>query len=269
LGTSKVNRPKILALDIETAPILGHVWGIWEHNVGLNQIESDWYILAWSAKWVGDPASKIMYMDQRNAKNIEDDSKILKGIWKLIDEADIILTQNGRAFDEKKLNARFLLNGMKPPSSYRHIDTKRIASRKFAFTSNRLEYMTSKLCTKYKKLSHKKFPGFELWKQCLAGNLSAWKEMERYNKYDVLSLEELYKKLQPWDNSINFDVFSESIKPRCNCGSTRFQKNGYKYTSTGKYQRYVCLDCGSEAKDRTNLLTKEKKQSLKVGGRDV
>jgi hypothetical protein len=256
--------PKVLLFDIETAPILGYVWGLWENNLSLNQINSDWHLLAWSAKWLGESASKIMYMDQRRARNVEDDSKILKGIWKLLDEADIVITQNGKAFDEKKLNARFILNGMKPPSSYRHIDTKRIASRKFAFTSNKLEYMTDKLCTKYKKSKHSKFSGFELWSECLKGNLKAWKEMEHYNKYDVLSLEELYTRLKPWDSSINFDVYFDATKSVCACGSRDFKKNGFKYTNIGKYQRFECKKCGSEARDRINLVSKEKRASLLV-----
>lgn len=261
---TKQTKPRILVVDIETAPIIGHVWGLWENNVGLNQIQSDWHLLAWAAKWLGDKPNQIMYQDQRKAKNIEDDKEMLKGIWNLLDEADIIITQNGKAFDEKKLNARFILNGFKPPSSYKHIDTKLIASKKFAFTSNKLEYMTDKLCKKFKKLKHKRYPGHELWTECLKGNLNAWKEMERYNKHDVLATEELYKKLQPWDSSINFNVYSDDFDHVCACGSTSFKKNGYKYTSVGKYQRYVCLKCGSEARDRSNLLSKDKKASIKV-----
>lgn len=260
-----MKKPKVLLLDIETAPMLGYVWSLWENNVALNQLKSDWYILAWAAKWLDDPASKIIYKDQRAAKNIEDDKNLLKGIWKLMDEADIIVTQNGKAFDEKKLNARFILNGFPPPSSYKHVDTKRIASKKFGFTSNKLEYMTEKLCKRYKKSKHKKFPGFELWTECLKGNKEAWKEMEHYNKYDVLSLEELYKKFRPWDNSINYNLYTDDNSPTvCSCGSTKFKKNGYKYTSVGKYQRYKCVQCGSESRDRSNLLSKDKRSSLLV-----
>lgn len=96
----------------------------------------------------------------------------------MLDEADIVITQNGRKFDQKKLNARFILNGFKPPSSYKHIDTLVIARKHFGFTSNKLKYMTDKLCTKYKKLDHSKFPGMELWRECLKGNSEAWTEME-------------------------------------------------------------------------------------------
>lgn len=254
--------PKVLVFDIETAPILGHVWSLWDQNVALNQIKSDWHILSWSAKWLHDPASKVMYKDQRNAKNIENDKDLMVGIWKLLDEADVVITQNGKSFDQKKLNARFILNGFQPPSSYKHIDTKIIAKRHFAFTSNKLEYMSDKLCTKYKKLKHAKFSGFDLWKECLAGNIEAWKEMEKYNKYDVLALEELYHKLIPWDNSINFNLYSDGLNNTCKCGSTDFAKNGFYYTATAKYQRYKCKDCGAEHRDRTNLFSKEKRQSL-------
>lgn len=256
---------KVLLLDIETAPVLGYVWGLWDQNIGLNQIKSDWHLLSWSAKWLD--SSKVMYMDQRREKNVENDKRILQGIWSLLDEADVIVTQNGKDFDAKKLNARFIMNGMKPPSSYKHIDTLKIAKKHFGFTSNKLEYMTDKLCTKYKKLKHTKYPGFEMWKECLAGNLDAWREMEKYNKYDVLSLEELYKKLIPWDNGVNFNLYSDDTGVVCKCGSTSLKRYGYAFTATGKFQRYVCKTCGTETRDRKNLFSDEKKQSLKVGAR--
>lgn len=261
----KTDGPKILIFDIETSPILGYVWGLWDNNVALNQIHSDWHILSWGAKWLDPEDDKVMYMDSRKSKNIEDDKALLKGIWMLLDEADIVVTQNGKKFDQKKLNARFIIQGMQPPSSYKHIDTLQLAKKHFGFTSNKLEYMADKICKKYKKLKHETFSGFELWKECLAGNLKAWKEMEKYNKHDVLSLEELYTKMRPWDTSINLNTYHNENTYKCTCGATSFSKNGYFFSSVGKYQRYKCTNCGSEAKDRTNLLSAEKKKSLKSG----
>jgi len=258
---SKNKGPRVLVYDIETAPILAYVWGLWENNVSLNQIESDWYVLSWSAKWLGE--KKVMYDDNRNAKNIEDDKRLLKGIWKLLDEADIVITQNGISFDTKKLNARFILNGFKPPSSYKHIDTKRIAKKNFAFTSTKLEYMTGKLCKKAKKSTHGKFPGFSLWTACLAGNKAAWKEMEKYNKLDVISLEELYYKLQPWDSTVDFNLYHDGVANTCRCGSEEFSKNGFCFTSTGKYQRYICKACGHETRSKDNLFDKQKRKALR------
>jgi hypothetical protein len=262
----KTKRPKVLIFDVETAPILAWVWGLWDQNVALNQIHTDWHIISWSAKWLDDPPSKIMYMDQRKEKNVENDLKLLKGIWKLLDEAEVVITQNGIKFDSKKLNARFILAGLGKPSPYKHIDTLKIAKKNFAFTSNKLEYMTDKLCTTYKKLTtDRKFSGFALWKECIVNNnLKAWKEMERYNKYDVLSLEELYGKLQPWDTSVNLQVFSDANTPTCNCGSEHFQRRGYETTAAGKYQRYQCTGCGKWHRGKENLLSVDKKKSMVV-----
>jgi len=262
LADYHMSKPKILYLDIETAPILGYVWGLWDNNLALNQVKKDWFILSFSAKWADDPSNKIIYRDQRNQKNIEDDSSLLKEIWNLLNECDIIVTQNGKRFDSKKINARFILNGMKPPAPYKHIDTHQIAKKHFGFTSTKLEYMSEKLCSKYKKQKHAKFSGFELWRECLSNNPEAWKEMEKYNKYDVLSLQELHEKLSPWDNSINFNLYHDGVDHVCNCGSKKLVKRGFAYTKVGKFRRFVCKVCGTWSKSSKNLFTKEKRESL-------
>lgn len=253
--------PKILLLDIETSPLIVYCWGLFDQTIGLNQIIEHSSVLSWSAKWLG--SSVVMYEDTSMQKDIRDDKRILKSIWKLIDEADILLFQNGISFDRKVLNARFISNGMQPPSSCRYIDTMRISKKHFRFTSNKLEHLTNELCTDHRKLSHAKFPGFKLWEQCLAGNPEAWAEMKAYNEMDVLSMEELYYKLRPWDNSINFNVFHEDFHFQCSCGSTDFRRNGYVYTNNAKYIRYNCKKCGAESRDTDNLLIKEKRKSLR------
>jgi hypothetical protein len=129
---SKKKGPKVLLLDIETSPIISYVWALFDQNIALNQIKTDWHLLSWAAKWLD--SDKVMYMDQRNVKNIENDKKLLQHIWKLLDEADVVIWQNGDKFDGKKLNARFIMNGMKPPSSYKTIDTLKLAKKYFGFT---------------------------------------------------------------------------------------------------------------------------------------
>lgn len=264
--------PKILVFDIETAPIAAHVWRLWKNDsIGLNQVVSDWHLLSWSAKWLSpgpySPSTKgVFYQDQRNSRCVSYDKPLLIKIWKLLDEADIVLTQNGKSFDSRKLNAKFLEHGFQPPSSYRHIDTKILAQKHFDFTSYKLEYMTGKFNTKYKKLKHKKFPGHEMWTECLKGNKEAWKCMEKYNKYDVLALEELYHVLAPWGTGINFSVYNEG-ETVCQCGGTSFKQNGHYYTNSSKVNRYRCVRCGNEFKDKTNLISKEAKKKMKVTSR--
>lgn len=263
-GTNK-GQARILFLDIETAPILGNVWSIWQQNVGLNQIERDWYILSFGAKWLGD--DRVIYHDQSKAKDIEDDTGLLSKLWKLLDAADIVVAHNGKQFDTKKINARFILAGLKPPSPYKVVDTLLIAKAQFKFTSNRLEYLADKLNTKYKKLSHAKYPGFALWKAVMAGDPQAWAEMRTYNEHDVLSLEELYLILRPWDKKHpNVDVYDDEHEGEACpvCGGYHLQKRGFHTTNIGKYQRYVCMNpsCGSWSHARAPLNTKQKRKGL-------
>lgn len=254
------NLPKILVVDIETAPILAYVWGLWDQTVGLNQVKRDWHLMSWSAKWLGK--KEVFYRDQRAAKDIENDKEILQPLWGLINEADIVLGQNSTRFDVKKLNARFLHHGFPPPAPYRQIDTQRIAKKHFGFTSNKLAYMSEKFCSQFKKLSHSKFSGFELWRECMAGNLKAWEEMRKYNIQDVKATEELYRRFAPWDNSISWNVYHDHFDNFCFCGSTSFHNEKLIHTNVGRYVSMSCKKCGKPHTIKENLLSKEKRKAL-------
>jgi len=232
--------PRVLVLDVETSPLLVYVWELKEQYVGLNQMVQDWHIMAWSAKWLGEPANAIKYYDMRRDK---DDKRILYPLWVLLNEADIVITQNGKAFDAKKINARFMLHGMQPPKPYKHLDTYLIAKNAAAFTSHSLEYLTERFCTKYKKLSHAKFPGLSLWKECLNGNIKAWNELKKYNIHDVLSTEEFYNKIKAWapqnaPKLYNLDYLSRQCRV---CGvKGKIEFRGYE----GTKRKVHCLSCG-------------------------
>lgn len=252
--------PRVLLIDIETSPILAYVWDLFDQNIPVEMIKEDWFIMSYSAKWLGE--KKVIQNDCR--KKIGDDYKLLVEIKELLDEADVVVGQNSIRFDERKINARLKIHKIPPPSSYRSVDTLRIAKKKFGFTSHKLGYVTDKLNTKYKKLDHSKFAGNKLWLQCLAGNKKAWDEMKKYNIHDVLALEEYYNDLDPWHSTINFNAFAGEYINKCSCGSSKFIKHGYQFTNGGRYQRYRCIECGKIHLDKTNLLSKVKKSALKT-----
>lgn len=246
---------KILFLDIETAPMRAHIWSMWQDGVGLNQIETDWFILSYSAKWAH--SEDIYYDDLRGIVDTEDDTHLLAQLHGLLDEADIVIGHNVRKFDDRKIRARFILKGFTRPSPYRLIDTMEISKRNFAFTSNKLEYLTDKLCVHYKKLKHGKFAGHTLWVECLKDNIEAWDEMAEYNQYDVLSLEELYYILAAWDMKLpNLDVYVGGTD------SDEWEPYGYHYTNLGQYQVYRHKSTGAWRRGRENLLSKEQRQTL-------
>ncbi len=242
MAKEKLSYPKILFLDIETAPNLATVWDIWNQNIGVNQLLESSYILCWSAKWIG--SKNIMFDSVKKSGK----DKVVKSIWKLLDEADIIIHYNGRRFDIPTLNKEFLLRKMFPPSPYKQIDLYPIFKKKFKFISNKLAYISKQLGFKGKiKTDHK------LWLDCMNGDETAWKKMEAYNKRDIIELEKVYKEVLPWiDTHPNIGSYTESNKQTCsNCGSDNIQRKGTYRSKTLVYKKFQCKDCGTWLKSRT------------------
>lgn len=261
-------KPRILVIDIETSPLESWTWGIWDQNVGLEQIKTEWTILSYAAKWLGEKA--ILYADTggRGADLVRDDKPLMGKIWALLDEADIVIAQNGKRFDVRKMNARLIMHGFGPPSPYRVIDTMLVAKKYFAFTSQKLAW-TSKYLTDSPKSEHKKFPGFELWVECLKDNPAAWAEMKKYNKQDIRSTEKVYLRQRPWiESHPNLGVYNPEDRPLCpKCGSDKLHVGGGNRISVkqqGVYKRYVCQKCGGWARGKVMQLPLEKRRSLLI-----
>lgn len=256
--------PRILLFDLETSGMLCRVFGLFKQNIGVNQIVEGTHLLSFAAKYLGEP--NIFYMDQRNEPDLKDDSKMLKVLWNLLANADVVISQNGKGFDEKVANARFVIMGLDPLPKLKHMDTL-VMSRRFRFDSHKLEYMAKILDVPCKKLMNRKFVGMELWNECHARNPEAWKEMKEYNCADVLALEGVYQKLMPWGVGINLNAFHSENVYRCQCGSVDFEKKDFDRTPTGKYMRLICKKCKAwhfQSGADNNFLSGAKKASMKT-----
>lgn len=253
--------PKIITLDIETSPIIAYTWGLWKQNIGLSQIIRDWTVLSFCSKTLGD--KEIRYLDTSEKDDPYDDFDVMHALWKELDEADIIIVQNGVKFDLRKINARFLVLGFPPPRPYKLIDTMLEARKLAAMTSNKLEWLASVL-TNVTKDKHHEFPGFELWTACLNKNPRAWAVMRKYNPKDVIATEKVYLKLRPYIvGHPNIAAYDDDEDMRCpKCGSKHVHPRGFTYTQTGKYQRYRCTTCKGWSRSRYTLNTTEKRRSL-------
>jgi uncharacterized protein YprB with RNaseH-like and TPR domain len=179
---------KLLCLDVETAPNLAHVWGLFDQNVGLNQLAAVSEIICFAAKWHG--TKRVEFYSNHHDGHDE----MIRQAYRLVDEADAIITYNGRAFDMKHLRREFVLAGLTPPSPHKDIDLLQTVRAQFKFASGKLEHVASQLGIGH-KLKHQ---GFELWLGCLRGEPKAWATMKRYNVQDVLLTERLYDRLLPW-----------------------------------------------------------------------
>lgn len=219
---------------------------MWEQNV--IDFKSQWYIMCFSAK-NGEHITKGLPDYPGYKKGSEDDRKLVKELWHLLDKAEIVVAQNGDAFDLKKINARFAYHKLPPPSPYRTVDTLKVARKYFAFSSNKLDHLGASLGLG-RKLEHE---GFPLWRRCMLGDKKAWKKMKAYNKQDVLLLEKVYFRFLPWiKNHPNLNTYSDStVCPKC--GSKELLKRGYQFNQTTKYARIQCKSCGGWSRSPVNL----------------
>lgn len=247
---------RVLLLDIETAPHRVYAWGLWDQNIALNQIEEPGYTMCWAAKWLGQ---KPIYFKGLNKHSVKE---MLEGIHALIEEADVVVHYNGTSFDMPTLNHEFVKAGLKRPAPYKQVDLLRTVRRQFRLPSNKLSYVSEYLGLG-EKITHK---GMSLWRECMEGDAAAWRTMERYNKQDVVLLEQMYNTLLPWivthPNRSLYDLDSVFKCPKC--GSTHLQKRGFAYTQTQTYQQYQCQKCGSWSRERTTALDKEARKHVLV-----
>lgn len=226
---------KTLFIDLETAPNLATVWGLFKQNIGINQLIDTSYTLCWAASWLGEDSIYFDSVLQSSRR------AMIKSAHKLLDEADVVVHYNGTSFDIPVLNREFLLHGLPPPSPYKQVDLLRVVRKKFRFTSNKMDFIAKQLGLEGKT----KHTGHELWLKCMEKDKEAWALMEEYNLNDVMVLEELYDRLLPWiSGHPNRSVFDEAVV--CpTCGSAHLQRRGFQITASGKYQRFQCKDCGS------------------------
>lgn len=236
----KQHKAKILFLDIENSPNISYTWGKYEQDV--IAFKQEWHMLSFAYKWLDDKNVKAFSLPDFKTykKDKTNDAELLKELWKLFNETDIMVGHNLDRFDVRKTNARFLANGLPPPAPFKTIDTLKIAKRVFFLNSNKLGDI-SKLLKIGKK---EETGGFNLWLDCMAGNPKAWKKMVKYNKQDIVLLEKVYLKLLSWaENTPNINVYQGTTNSCPKCGHNELQKRGYGYTKTQKYQKYQCNGC--------------------------
>lgn len=230
---------KILILDIETAPLMARVWDIWNQNINTENIHSDWFCLTWAAKWLFENKVYSAKVTPTEARD-QNDKRIMQGIWGLLNEADLVIAHNGDKFDLPRLNTRFLIHGLTPPSPYQSIDTLKHIRKQFAFTSNKLDYVNKMLHIKRKTET-----GLQLWIDCFNGHRASLLKMENYNINDVRILEETYLRIRGWIKPHpNINLFMTDGEHCPNCGHDKLTQQGSYATASNTYVAYRCNNCG-------------------------
>ena len=237
-------RAKILFLDIETAPLTVHTWGIYEQNA--LHVLAPGFLLAFSFKWQHERKVQVRCLPDYPgyAKNKRDDSKLLTELHSLLEACDICIAHNGDRFDVPKINARFIELGLPPPSPYKTVDTLKIARKHFRFDEGcKLDSLG-----RYLHVGHKvRGMSIDIWLDCMAGKNESWEKMRRYAERDTALLERVYNKLRPWTTTHpNLGFYSRKADACPVCESSKLKCNGRRFLSTGYRQQYKCMSCNHQ-----------------------
>lgn len=228
---------RTLVIDIETTPHVLYGFGLFNQNFGITQIEEPTRMMCFAAQWT-DEKTVMFHSEYYDGRD-----EMVNAAWKLLNEADAVITYNGDRFDIPHLNREFLLAGLTPPAPYASIDLLKTVRKQFKNASNKLDWVAQQLGVGAKTIH----TGFQLWLDCMKGDPKAWALMEKYNRQDVKVTIGVYKKILPWITTHPSVPMYAGQREGCpNCGSLKHTKEGFTYTASSKFQRFHCSNpkCG-------------------------
>ena len=252
------SEPKILLWDLETskAKVEGYTYSRKQYSSFLpdSWITRPVWIHAAAWKWLDKNtvnSTSVLKDKERFEADYTDDYQVVKTLYNLMFDADIIVAHNGDNFDTKILNARLLYHGFDPLPKMLSIDTLKLARRRFKIESNSLRYLAKYLDVALKDDSPN-------WEKVARGCPKEIKASEKYCRQDIRALEGIYKRLAPWNESApNMNAFSAHEHDVCakpDCGHWDLEHRGYRITKAGKYKRYQCKACGGWSQGKKNLI---------------
>ncbi len=229
-------KQKVLLFDIETSFNVGFCFGKWEQNI--NRYLKEARLLSFAYKWLGE--DHIYCYAESDFKNNE---QLVKELWKVINEASILVAHHGKKFDVRMMNTFFIEDRLAPPKPYKVFDTREFAKYKFAFNSNSLDDLGEHLgLGKKERILDKDM----LWERLTLNTAKPqdWSILKKYNKKDVALLEKVYLLFRPYTtNHAPVYINDKGVCPMC--GSEKLVNRGWKFLASGlKRQQYVCKKCG-------------------------
>ena len=231
--------PAILFWDIEVSPMVATTWRVGRNiNLTIDNILEDWYMICACWKWAGKSKVHAVTMTAPG-----DDYEMIKQLREVLASADLLVHHYGDSFDIKKFNARLIYHRLPPLPDIPTVDTVKATAKVASFSSNKLDYLT-KVFTGEGKIK----TDYDLWLKCRVGNKAAVKEMVRYNKQDVVKLEEWYDIIKPYikNHPHIWAKYKDRFHTCKNCGSDKIKKNGTRPTKAGILKQEVqCQNCGA------------------------
>lgn len=247
--------PKTVIFDIETSLDIIASYGLREQYHSTENIIQDWFMICVSWKWLGGSRiydSSLIDDMKRYKKNPCDDYAVVKKLHDVLSGAEVMVGHNVANFDWKKFMARVIYHGLPPIDRPLAIDTLKEARKIAKFTSNKMSYLA-----KHLKIENKLHHAGDMWLRILRGEAAAVKEAVIYCRGDIVTTEALYLKLRPYmPQTINAGLWrADGIDCCPKCGSDHLVSDGNRTTSTGRYKRYKCQECGGYCQGKKRIKT--------------
>lgn len=248
--TKNITNPnKILIYDIETSQGEAKVWWSGKQYVNGKRFTRMPKIISICWKFLGE--DKIYAVDWGVEE--KDDKELLEIFLHDYNQADLVIGQNNKNFDNRWVNARALKHNLDVDTFVRTIDLQREAKRLLRLPSYSLEFMCEYFDVPYKKQTHE---GIVMWDMIEDGTPAQAKEylkkMIDYNRGDILATESLYLRMLPiLDHSAHLGVLHGNEKYSCpHCGETEnIELVKTTVTKAGTIQRIMrCLEDGTKYK---------------------
>src|ERR1039457_4983382 len=216
-----------VTFDVETSPNIVATFGLFNQNIGINQILTPSKVICWAAKFYDEKQVRF-------ASTFHDgEETMVKQMHEILEQTESVITYNGNSFDLPQMARMFQSYDLKPPAPSRRIDLYRTVKSVFKFPSSKLDYVCQELGIGA-KTAH---AGMDLWLKCMENDTAAWNLMRQYNRNDVVLTEKLYDKLLPWIPNHPSESVDTGGDVCPNCGSFDLQRRGFSTTKTAKYQR--------------------------------
>lgn len=256
--------PKVTLLDIETSPTISANFQRWKVNVNQDSVVSEGGVILTAAwKQLGSKKVESTFIQDPEQRWNGNDSDVVAQLWEVIEDSDVIITQNGKNFDIPVIKSRLAFWGMSPLKNVKHVDTLAIA-KSMRFNANSLDSLGSYLGVG-RKMKHE---GISLWLEVMKGDPDALDRMLDYNAQDVELLEAVYMKIRAFDQRPpQFGHLTVGDKLTCPaCGSHDVNPTGKTaFTPVSSWVEYQCEDCGHRSRGRVAQNTKGQRSNILMG----
>jgi hypothetical protein len=227
---------KRLFYDIETSFCEGAFWRTgWKQNIMPFQVFKYPQIISISYKWEGE--DEVHHLDW--GLNKQCDKAMVKKFVKIMNSADEIIGYNSKRFDTKWVRTRAIFHDIPMRHTYNEID---VLSWVKKYTNQPTGNTLAAVCKYYNVPNKRDSGGFDTWiGVVLRKEQEALDHMHHYCDGDVISLEGLFNKLEPYARpNMHYGVKNGGFKFSCpTCGTNKVNKNNTYTTAQGTISHYM------------------------------